>query len=274
MKKIIGFYFILFVIVLSASCQKDWDAILDSSSEIILSLEDNSIDMESTTKATALTSLPSSLYWGMTYTNGTAKQSTTSKTVSSSKISTGYYQTASATTYRHYVANANFTAGGNMTVGNNSTDIVAGRAESNSATPSVTLNHIFARTGSFTCNTQSGYNISNVSWTITSYGSVTGTAGTYNMESQSWTARSASLSETAVSGSSDYYLIPGEYTIKVSYTLSLGDYSQSFTKSGRVSLVQGKVNNISCTAYGGSAQSIVISVSLSSWGSQNLTLSI
>ncbi len=252
---------------MSVACSK-FDAVSEGE-EIVLHIEDNSMDFDNGTKATALTGLPSSLYWGMTYTNGTAKQSTTSKTVSSSKISTGYYQTASATTYRHYVANANFTAGGNMTVGNNSTDIVAGRAQSSSATPSVTLNHIFARTGSLTCNTQSGYTISNVSWTITSYGSVTGTAGTYNMESQSWTARSASLSETALTNSSDLYLLPGEYTVKVSYTLSKGDYSKSFTKSGRLTLSAGKVNNISCTAYGGDAQAITVTVTLTAWQSRN-----
>ncbi len=241
--------------------------------EIILDVS-SGFEVDTKASATAVTTIPSSLYWGMTYSNGSGKQSTTSKSVSDSKISTGYYQTASPTTYIHYVANTNFTTGGNMSVANNSTDIVAGKVSSNSATPSVTLNHIFARTGSFTCNAQSGYNISGVSWTITGYGSVTGTAGTFSMASQTWTARSAALGETAVSGSSDLYLIPGEYTIKVSYTLSKGDYSKSFTKSGRVTLEAGKINNVSCTAIGGDAQSIVVGVSLSAWTSTSHSMSI
>ena len=258
---------LLLPLMFLAGCQKHQAV---EREEIVLHLDDEgkfTVD----TKATAVTTLPSSLYWGMTYSNGTVKQATTSKSVSSSKISTGYYQTLSPTTYIHYVSNLNFTAGGAMTVANNGTDVIVGKSSSSSATPSVTLNHIFARTGTLTCNTQSGYTISGVSWTITSYGSTTGTAGTYNVSSESWTARSAALSETSINSSSDLYLIPGEYTIKVSYTLSKGDYSQSFTKSGRVTLSAGNVNNITCTASGGAAQEIVLSLSLSAWGSTTLT---
>ena len=262
--KIASFLLLLMGLV---GCQKSHDVMCQ---EIVLHLDDEgkfTVD----TKATAVTALPSSLYWGMTYSNGTVKQATTSKSVSSSKISTGYYQTASPTTYVHYVSNVNFTAGGTMTVANNGTDVIVGKSSSSSTTPFVTLNHIFARTGTLTCNTQSGYTISGVSWTITSYGSTTGTAGTYNVSSESWTARSAALSETSINSSSDLYLIPGEYTIKVSYTLSKGDYSQSFTKSGRVTLSAGNVNNITCTASGGTAQEIVISVSLTAWTTRQLS---
>jgi len=95
------------------------------------------------------------------------------------------------------------------------------------------------------------------------------------MKSQSWTAASTKLtSETAITSTSDMYLIPGTYTIKVSYTLTKGDYSQSFTKTGTVSLTMGKVNNISCTAIGGGASEIVLSVSLTAWGSENKNLTL
>lgn len=226
------------------------------------------------TKATPVTAIPSTLYWGMTQSNGTVKQATVSKSVSSSQLATGYYQTLSPTTYIHYVANASFSAGGAMTVANNGTDIIVGKSSSSSTAPSVVLNHIFARTGTFTCNTQSGYTISNVSWTITSSGSVTGTAGTYDMASQSWTSRSSALAETAVSSGSDLFLLPGQYTIKVTYTLTKGDYVATFTKSGAVTLVAGKINNISCTAVGGSATEIVISCSLTAWGTQSVSLTL
>ena len=226
------------------------------------------------TKATPVTAIPSTLYWGMTQSNGTVKQATVSKDVSSSQLATGFYQTLSPTTYIHYVGNASFTAGGAMTVANNGTDIIVGKSSSSSATPSVVLNHIFARTGTFTCNTQSGYTISNVSWTIMSSGSVTGTAGTYDMASQSWTSRSSALAETAVSSGSDLFLLPGQYTVKVTYTLTKGDYVATFTKSGAVTLVAGKVNNISCTAVGGNATEIVIACSLTAWGTQSVSMTL
>lgn len=277
MKKFSVFIIAAIVALSFASCQKN-DRIPNDSEgqEIVLNVGDS---FEVDTKATAVTAVPSTLYWGASTGTSTesVKWATASASVSSSKINTGKYQTATATAYNYYVANQTFTVAGDMTVANNNTDIVAGRtASSSSTTPSVTLNHIFARTGSLTCNTQSGYTISGVSWKI--YGSssdVQGTAGTYNMKSQSWTAASTKLtSETAITSTSDMYLIPGTYTIKVSYTLTKGDYSQSFTKTGTVSLTMGKVNNISCTAIGGDAQEIVLSVSLTAWGSENKNMTL
>ena len=262
-------YILLFVVCLSSifSCHK---AEIDTGmgKEIVIGVGD---DFIVDTKATAISSLPSSTGSG----TETVKWSAASASVSSSKINTGKYQTASPTSYNFYVANQSFTVGGDMAVANNSTDIIAGRTGgSSSSTPSVTLNHIFARTGTLTCNTQSGYSISDVSWKIVSNGAVSGTAGTFNMKSQSWTASSASLSEQTFTSSSDLYLIPGTYTIKVSYTLSKGgsgEYSQSFTKQANVTLVAGKVNNITVTAIGGNASEIAVSLSLTAWTSQTLT---
>lgn len=280
MKKFSVFIIAATVAFSFVSCQKN-DRIPNDSEgqEIILNVGDS---FEVDTKATAITAVPSTLYWGASTGTSTesVKWATASASVSSSKINTGKYQTAPATAYNYYVANQTFTVAGDMTVANNNTDIVAGRtASSSSTTPSVTLNHIFARTGSLTCNAQSGYTISGVSWKI--YGSssdIQGTAGTYNMKSQSWTAASTKLtstSETAITSTSDMYLIPGTYTIKVSYTLSKGDnYTKSFTKTGTVTLTMGKVNNISCTAIGGDAQEIVLSVSLTAWGSENKNMTL
>ena len=246
-----------------------------SGREIVLGIEDGfTVD----TKATAVTAIPSTLYWGATTgtSTETAKWATASASVSSGKISTGKFQTPTATAYNYYVASQTFTVGGDMTVANNNTDIVAGRtAQSTSTSPSVTLNHIFARTGSLTCNTQSGYTISGVSWKIVGKSTINGTAGTFNMKSQSWTAASTKLSsDTAITSSSDMYLIPGTYTIKVTYTLTKGDWSQSFTKSGDVTIVAGKVNNVTCTATGGAASEIQIGLTLTAWSSQSHTLTI
>ena len=280
MKKI----YILLLFVLSVavfSCNKA-DYVTEGDKEIVIGF-DNSDEFVVDTKATAITTLPSTLYWGGT-TGGnaagtsaeTSKWATASATVSSSTISTGKYQTLTPTSYTYYVANQTFTVAGNMTVANNNTDIIAGRtAASTSTAPAVTLNHIFARTGTLTCNTQSGYTISGISWTIVGKSDINGTAGTYNMKSQSWTAASTKLSSaTAMTSSSDFYLIPGTYTIKVSYTLTKGDYVESFTKSADVTLVGNKVNNITVTAIGGNAQQIVVSLTLTAWGSQTHTPSL
>lgn len=282
---------IFFILTLAAlvSCNKEGtapDAIASGAgdavpeAEIVIGCADSFSADVATTKATAVTSLPSSLYWGATtgtLGSETVKWSSASGTVSAGKISTGKYQTASPTTYNYYVSNLNMSVGTSATTvsASNTTDVICGKASSNSTTPSVTLDHIFARTGTLTCNTQSGYSISNVSWTIVGTSTINGTAGTYNMTTNAWTAASTKLtSDTAITSSSDMYLIPGTYTIKVTYTLTKGDYSQTFTKSASVSLTQGYINNITVTAIGGASTEIVLSVSLSAWQTQTLTPSL
>ena len=264
--------------VLCTSCQKDeLKSVSSAKEQIVLSLADGSIDMSVATKATEISAMPSSI--NLARTTGTWKSETSANAsssfnVSSNKIATGWYQTATATAYNYYVSNAaiTFAAGGSTIVADNATDVIAGctQGASNSSTPSVTLDHVFARTATLTCNTQSGYEISNVSWKIKSE-SGTGTKGTYNIATKVWSSVTA-LSEQAFTSSSDLYLIPGSYTVSVTYTLKKGAYSQTFTKSGTVTLVAGKKNSISCTATGGSATEIQLGVTLTSWGTEEKTL--
>lgn len=271
------------------SCSKEAAVPQDSApKEIVLNVASDQLDVEVSTKVVeAITSMPSTLYWSATSgafkSSESSKWSSASASVSSNTIATGKYQTATATSYNYYVANQAITfaaTGSTLTVANNSNDIIAGCTSSatTSTTPSVSLNHVFARTGTLTCNTQSGYTISGVSWKITGSGDVNGTAGTYNIATGSWTAASTKLSSaTDISSSSDMYLIPGTYTMTVTYTLSKGgsgEYSQTFTKSGSVTLVQGKVNNLTCTAIGGNASDINISVSLEPWGTENINFNL
>ena len=277
MKKTIYIFPIVLVAVL-VSCNKSVmpveESFADAGKEIVIGVGDT-MDAVVTTKATAVTSLSGNLYWGASTgtSTETVKWATATGAVSSNKISTGKYLASTPVAYNYYVANQNFTVAGDMTVANNNTDVIAGRCAQNStAAPPVTLNHIFARTGTLTCNTQSGYTISNVSWKIVGKSTINGTAGTFNMKSQTWTAASTKLTaETALTSSSDMYLIPGTYTIKVTYTLTRGDWSGTFTKSADVTFVGGKVNNITVTAIGGSASQIVLNLTLTAWGTEDHT---
>ena len=261
--------------VCTLSCQKA--SLSSAEGEIVLSIEGNDgFDVE--TKATPVTTIPSTLYWGATTGTSTesAKWATASASTSSSKIYTGKYQTASPTAYNYYLASQSFTVGGDMTVANNGTDIVAGRlAQSTSTSPSVTLNHIFARTGSLTLNVPSGYTASSVSWEIMGYSTVNGTAGTYNMKSQGWTAASAMLSSyTAITSSSDMYLIPGTYTVKVSFVLTKGDFSKSYTQTSNVTLVAGKVNNIVGSTSVDEAVQISFTTSVTAWTTSSVNMTM
>lgn len=270
------------------SCEKAPS--VEDGREIVIGVEDGKLSVELDTKASAseVTSIPGTMYWGTTsgtrgsgsetrkYHNGSGSSS--AATIYSNNIYTGCYQTASPTYYNHYVSNVSFTipSSGNVTMSAyNNTDVICGwAAGTNSSNPSVTLNHIFARTGSFSLSVPSGYSQSSVSWTIASKGSVTGTSGTYNLSTGAWTSSYTTLGATAVASGSDYYLIPGTYTITCSFTLSKGDFVQSYTQSCDVTLVGNKINNITATTTTDQATQIVISLSLTPWGTESVNGSL
>lgn len=201
---------------------------------------------------------------------------------------TGKYWPLTDQSYHFYASNASLTFGatGSTVTADGSTDIVVAYLP----TPSfkekntLTFNHIYARVGNLTLNTQSGYTLSGVSATLKD--GVSG--GTYNIFSGNgqtdWTGWSAlgaasdralgafSSSTTAPVSTNDLWLVPGDYTISVTYTLNKGDYSEQFTKTGTVSLVAGKTNTITATAVGGSASEIKFGVSVTAWSNNNIAL--
>ena len=257
-----------------SSCSKAEQQRLSAPSEIVIGVADETIDMQVQTKTAEITTLPTSLYYSLT--GGTAGSAETTKKTSSEaslsggKIATGLYQTLNPSSYNYYVSNLPivFDAKGSTLSATNTKDVIAGTVTSSGIDPSVKLEHIFARTGSLTLGTQTGYTISNIEWKIKS-GSGTGTGGTYNIQTKAWSVVTA-LSERTFTSDSDLYLVPGAYTIIVSYTLKKGDWVNSFTKKATVTLVAGSVNNISGTASGGDASEISIAVTLTPWGTNNI----
>lgn len=267
----------LLILGFAASCAKSVEPENQNPKEIVLCVGGDTIDMQVQTKTTAITTVPSSLYYSMTTgtlgSEETSKKGSTSGNVGSGKIATGVYQTLTSTFYNYYVSNAaiTFSASGSTISAANTTDVIAGKVTSNETNPSVKLDHIFARTGTLTLNSQSGYILSNVSWSIESSSAGTGgTGGTYNIANGRWSSVTK-LSSTAITKDSDMYLVPGDYTLSVTYTLSKGDWNQTFNKKATVTLVAGKVNNITGTASGGNASEISITVTLTEWGTNNIT---
>lgn len=264
----------LLILGFAASCAKSVEPENQNPKEIVLCVGGDTIDMQVQTKTTAITTVPSSLYYSMTTgtlgSEETSKKGSTSGNVGSGKIATGVYQTLSPTSYNYYVSNAaiTFASSGSTISASNTTDVIAGKVTSDKTNPTVTLDHIFARTGTLMLNSQDGYTPSDVSWSIVS--KTGGTGGTYNIAKDSWASVTA-LSSTTITKDSDMYLVPGSYTLTVHYTLTKGDWSDSFTKHATVTLVAGKVNNISGNASGGNASEISITVTLTEWGTNNIT---
>lgn len=266
----------LLILGFAASCVKSVEPENQTPKEIVLCVGGDTIDMQVQTKTSAITSVPSTLNYSMTtgtIGSETSKIESASGNVGSGKIATGVYQSLTPTSYNYYVSNAaiTFAASGSTISAVNTTDVIAGKVTSKETNPSVKLDHIFARTGTLTLNSQSGYILSNVSWSIESSSAGTGgTGGTYNIAKDSWASVTA-LSSTTITKDSDMYLVPGSYTLTVHYTLTKGDWSDSFTKHATVTLVAGKVNNISGNASGGNASEISITVTLTEWGTNNIT---
>ena len=260
---------LLAVILGLCACGKDGVDTRD----IVLDV-DGAIGVEVSTRVQAVTAVPSSLFWSAT--TGSSGSSEVSKwgnaqaSVSGGRIVTGKTQTATPTTYNYYLSNREitFSTTGSYIYCENGTDCIAGKATTPDSEVGVTLGHVFARTGSLTLNTQSGYTLSNVSWQIES-NTGAGISGNYNIAKGTWSGQTG-LSRRSLTSSSDLYLIPGSYTFTVTYTLTKGDYSRQFTRSASATLVAGRINNITSTATGGDAKDITLTVSLTGWGSNSI----
>lgn len=263
------------------ACSKEDNSDFSNGGRIVFNVSGDLPATSAETKTTAVKTVPQTLQWSATTgTPGSSEQnktSSTSSSVSSGKLVTDMYQTASPTTYNYYLTNApaiTFSSGGSTIQADNGTDIVVGKASSSSTSVPVSLEHIFARTGSLNYTTSvSGYTVSSVSWKLQSKaGTSTGTSGTYNMAKETWSGTSA-LSSTTISSSSDLYLIPGTYTLSVSYTATIGDNTKSYSKSADITLLTGKINNISASLPVDTISPISFTISITDWTSQNVPVS-
>lgn len=222
------------------------------------------------TKTAAVTSLDSFNVIATTGTAGSETQVWGPVQFSGSPYSADKYWPASDPKYHFYAANENlsFSAQGcEIPVADASIDIVAAYLPNPSYKTSnnLTFQHIFTRIGTIQVNAPSGYTITDVSLALSAP-----VSGTYNLRTGVWTAGSA-IAQSLHTGTNDVYVVPGTYTLTVNYTLSKGDYTESFSKSGSVTLEKGKINKISTTAPEGSATEIRFSVTIEPWTEIELT---
>ena len=236
-----------------------------------------------TKAASAVTSLSSFNVNCITGTAGSAESSVFNVAFSGTTTYTGgKFWPSTNPSYKFYASNVAMTpaAGGPTIAAANTTDIVCAALLSPTykASNTLTFNHIFARLGTCKIAAPDGYTVSGLSVKVTP-----NVSGTYNLfagngktDGTGWSAKTPG-SETVIASAlnstanNDIYLVPGSYTLTASYTLSMGDYSESFTKSSTVALVAGKVNNISATLPAGSASGIQFTVSVTPWSDNNIT---
>ena len=275
--------------LMSTGCEKSTPPRHADDGEIVFAAQGLNFNVQ--TKATPVTELATFNVLASTGTVGASETQAwapVAVTKDGSDYLTGKYWPLTDQSYHFYASNASptFGATGSTVTADGSTDIVVAYLPSPSFKEknTLTFNHIYARVGNLTLNTQSGYTLSGVSATLKD--GVSG--GTYNIfsgngqtDGTGWSGLSAasdralgafSSSTTAPVSSNDLWLVPGDYTISVTYTLNKGDYSEQFTKTGTVSLVAGKTNTITATAVGGSASEIKFGVSVTAWVLNDIVL--
>lgn len=241
----------IMTLMTAVSCEQlNVNSVSSEPSEIVLTLNANKLVAE--TKAiTAVSTLPSSLYWGATKGSDTEvmEWESSSAVISNGKLHTGKYQTLTPVAYNFYVSNAPLAVGANTTVtvtgGTDGIDVICGRVSASSdATPEVVLEHVFARTGSISIGAEKG-TLSDVTYRIQpKIGGNTGTSGTYSLKTGTWSSVSGLSAGTTLTSSSDLYLIPGDYTISAEATYTLNNYSVTETRYGDITLTAGKINDI------------------------------
>ena len=233
---------------------------------------------EADTKVTPVSSL-SNAYWCTTIGGNAAGSASESDEwnagggspvysgVSAGVIYTGQYVDGdNPGTRNYYCSNVSFNASTRTLSATNDTDIVVGRTfGSASASPTVNLVHIFARLGTFTMNAPTGYTIDDIWWSIQGYSAPFGTAGTYNIQTSSWSDCTGLTSLLYISASSDLYVIPGLYTIICDYRLGHGGEYEYRTASAVVTIARGCVNNITATAVGTWDVDVTFSVDIADW---------
>ena len=235
------------------------------------------------TKAEAVTSLSSFYASATTGAAGSEAAVWTSATFTKDGATDDYkgdkWWPSSNPSYHFYASNSaiTFAAGGSTVAATDATDVVCAYMASPAYKTKNTLvfEHIFARLGTVTVSADSGYTINNISITITPY-----TGGTYNIrtgagntDGTGW-SNLASGSITGIANpsvdagnakSNNIYLVPGTYTLTVSWRATKGLYSETFTnKTATVFLEAGKVNALT-TTLGGNAKEPAFTVTVTPW---------
>ena len=219
------------------------------------------------TKGVDAISVPTSLYWGGVHHKAdNSMEIAWSCTLSSVEtdpddpsgrvIFTGQQKDdTDYTVYDFYVSNFPFDlspASSNiLNVTQNNYDVLVGyrSASGNDFENGVNmqLEHIFAKTGTLSFPDTDVYEFTNLTWRIIGKGALTGTRGSYNMATGEWISATTPLSSYyTITSSSNYYVIPGVYTIKVNGRIrsKVSGKTEDFEVVSDVNLLKGKRNNI------------------------------
>lgn len=198
-------------------------------------------------------------------------------TYASSKYSGGKYWPSTDPSYHFYAASKTMTlSSGAVTFKPTATiadDVYAYLASPTyGSSNALTFNHIYAQVGTCNISAPSGYTVSGLTVKITP--KLPTANATFNVRTGAWSTTASHYTNgsevtlctaTGSTTDNDLWLVPGEYMLTASYTITKGDYTASFTKTSTVTLVKGKNNNISATLPTPPVADIVFTVTVTAW---------
>lgn len=229
------------------------------------------------TKASEVTSLESFSVAATAMQNGRVSQywkATASK--SGGEYVTGHYWPVSDLGYSFYASNAEVGyADGKATVSiaDCDTDIVCAYALNPSYRVSpVNLNfsHILARIGDVSFSVLSGYELAIQGITLEGVY----TKGTYDLTAGTWTPSGPTVAKSLQRGSNDVWMVPGSYYLTINYSLTRGDFTESYSSRQMLTFSGGKINRIVGNISKDPATEIIFGVSVSPWESTSGTVTL
>lgn len=200
-------------------------------------------------------------------------------TKESDKYISGKYWPNTNPSMHFYASNLpmTFTAGGaKVSMTDNSTDLVCAyignpRFQSENT---LSLRHVLARIGNCKIYLPQGYQGSGLSVKLTPK-----VSGIYDIPNGRWSSETTGAQATIATqfgsggNSNDIYLIPGNYTLTATYTLTKDAYTETITKTSSVNLAAGMINLISATLPEGNAKEITFTVTVDPWTDFNINAS-
>jgi len=230
-------------------------------------------DVDISTKVSEVTGLNSFNVLATTGNEGSeSKKWDATASKSGNSYGTQKYWPSTDPSYHFYASNAaiSFNQDGSTVEGSAAADLVCAYLAQPVHNASNTLNFIHpqARVGEVSVTAASGYTLSDVS----TYMANVKESGKYNIRTSAWSDCRSTDKLNLTVGTNDKYIVPGSYVMYVTYTISKGDYSASFTKSGSVYVSQGKINSISVRIADEPAVGISFSVNVSPWEAKAVSL--
>lgn len=263
--------------ILAMSCEKDVRTSLPGAGEAHapISFKVEGLDVDFSTKVTAVTDLASFNVLATTGTTGSESYAwTTVATKSGDSYITDKYWPNGNLSYHFYASNASLTfapAGATVTV-DGSTDVVCAY-KSNPALNTqavLTFNHILTRLGTVTATCPDGYTL-----TVSSIGiKKLKTTGTCNLRTKGWTGTNEVQMQAVQVGNNDLYFIPGQYDVSVTFTMVKGDFSGTYTSVGSVTFPAEKLCNLTLNITKDPAVPVSFSVTVLDWEARSIPVTL